>query len=75
MKNDLIHCYVMKKETVKVWPPQFHLDKTPKIGPGANYDGVCPNCKSFTLMKRGRVNGLVRYDCNFCDYKFRYNGL
>ncbi len=55
----------MKKDEVKVWPPQFNLDKTFKIGPGANYDGVCPQCKGYTLMKRGQVNGLVRYDCNF----------
>jgi ribosomal protein S27AE len=64
----------MNKENVKVWPPQQNLNKTPKIGPGVNYKGVCPNCKNSTLMKIGRENGLVRYDCNFCGYKFRYNG-
>jgi hypothetical protein len=74
MNNDFIRGYLLKKQNVKVWPPQHNLDKTPKIGPGANYDGVCPKCKSSTLMKRGRENGLVRYDCNFCAYQFRYNG-
>jgi hypothetical protein len=65
----------MKKENVKVWPAPRNLDKSPKFGPGVNYDGVCPNCKNSTLMKIGRENGLVRYDCKFCEYKFRYNGI
>jgi hypothetical protein len=71
---DFMDGHRLKKEIVKVWPPQFNLDKSPKIGPGANYNDVCPKCKGHYLVKRGLDKGLQRYECKFCLYKFRYNG-